>query len=689
MFLRLIAKLGGMTMRICGLASLVAALLAPSVAWASDPPPPSTANQCGRLAKTILPAIAYTHRGPIYPLEAQQRHHHGHVFLRATVDKYGFARQPVVVISSGDGALDQAAIDGVKDRWRWQPPPPECWDNGVVLGLAFGFGLDEPSTHKVFLNSPLYPAVARERKKGGTGKVEYTRSTDNKITDPHVISSTGSPDLDAAMLAVMNDTRLISDGTTSETSKASELIEFVPSNDPDSMAALMGPAITPDLDDLPARQAFFQFPSSSSPLPAPSLANGCGRNAQVILKQSPANGFASLPTLAAATGKQGRTWADVLVDKSGTASEVAIRETSGSQILDDATVQAIKGLWHYEIPPAECAEQGVQMPVRFDWFLDTPRTRVMPGDPGYPEDAAAGKLSGTGTALVKRWANGDIQTTKVVKSTGSPVLDAAMIKIMTMGQFTPGTKRYYQPTSNQVTFDFVGDPDAMRAAAAAPVLAQRTPSRLPPPSTANDCGRSAATDLQPVQTSHVAIPIPIITVKVGLQNLNIRAQGAVHMQVLVDKDGNAASVTVAESSAPPAMERAVTAIVKENYRWDRPPAECADRGVMMTLNYVYTWARPELQIYAGDADYPAAVRQRTMGISGIVNVRFRRDEIDDVKVLAGTNSPDLDAEIVKVASDRLLAILKASPLSVPTSQIYAVMFMPAFVASPKQQAAVK
>jgi hypothetical protein len=146
---------------------------------------------------------------------------------------------------------------------------------------------------------------------------------------------------------------------------------------------------------------------------------------------------------------------------------------------------------------------------------------------------------------------------------------------------------------------------------------------------------------------------------------------------------------VAASSAPPEMERAVTATVKENYRWAPPPPECADRGVMLNVNYIYTWAPEKLQIYANDPAYPEAARAKSMGAAGIVEIRFHRDQIDDAKIIVSTNSPELDAAMIRVASDRLLTEIRADPKPQFNDQNFPLMFMPAFVASPAQQAAQK
>lgn len=668
---------------------VVGAMLAAMPAFAAATPDtdrPSAANGCGRQQIVGLQPIPSTHRIFAYPPEAQRRGQAGTTYLRVLVDKYGTARQVDLVISSGYAILDQASIDAVKDRWRWEPPPAECRESGVIMPVTYVWNLGEPEPDPIYLDNSLYPAEARAQKRGGTGKVEYVISGENKVTEVRVTSSTGSPDLDAAMIAYVKDLNFITSGTVSTNTTVSRRFRFVPRDHPLNIATLMGPAIIPSPADLPGKPYRWQRISSRTP---PSPANGCGRNEAVFLEPSPANFNLSYPVEASATRKEGRVLLDVLVDKGGTASEVTVMQSSGSPILDRAAVEGVRGIWHWEAPPPTCAETGVHLRENIDWNLAGSHVRYMPGDLDYPAEAVAAKLNGSGVVRVERSSDGDLVSVKVVTSTNSSILDAAMIKIATDDfRFTPGTKELRQPAAITVPIDFVSDPNAMQAIAAAAV--RRTAPPPPPPSAANDCGRSATAYLAPVDNSHVLVPIPLVAVNPQDRlhdTFSLRAQGAVRMRVLVDKDGKAASVTVAESSAPPEMERAVTSTVKENYRWDPPPPACADRGVALTVDYVYTWAAPQLQIYADDPNYLDAARQRTMGAAGIVEITFRGDELYSSKILVSSNSPDLDARMIKLVTDQVTPELKANNRRGFVTQAVPVMFMPAFVASPKQQAA--
>jgi TonB family protein len=247
------------------LAGAVLAALAATPAWADDQQPapgadyaPSAANGCGRLKPVYLPVIPSTRYHAPYPEDARDRHQKGHVMLRVLVDKYGFARHPEVVISSGYAQLDQASIDSIQDRWRWEAPPPECAESGVIMSVSYDWGLywaiggkSEDVPRPVYLDNPLYPAEARKYQQGGKGEVEYTISPDNKVSSARVLSSAGSPALDAAMIALIQDWSFPNHGTSSTSYTGRQRFEFIAHDDPDTRKALMGPAIVPDPQYLP------------------------------------------------------------------------------------------------------------------------------------------------------------------------------------------------------------------------------------------------------------------------------------------------------------------------------------------------------------------------------------------------------------------------------------------------------
>lgn len=218
---------------------------------------------------------------------------------------------------------------------------------------------------------------------------------------------------------------------------------------------------------------------------------------------------------------------------------------------------------------------------------------------------------------------------------------------------------------------------------------------LPPPSLANDCGRGAEAFLAPIAASHVAIQIPMSPHKyfsqpVGFgnglqaqQEMYFEEQGAIRLRILVDKYGKAAEVTVTDSSAPPEMEKAVADAVRTYYRWEPPPPECRDSGVIVSIAYLNTWAVPQLQIYNGDPRYPTAAHEHKMGAAGVAQMSFKGpNKVWNARVLISMGSPALDDSMVKTAKDLVTDAIKNRDDRHSITGNFAVMFMPDYLSAP-------
>jgi protein TonB len=83
------------------------------------PPPPPAPPQP---APTQLTAIARTHTLPPYPDLSRKLSEQGSVVLEVTIDTGGNCTDATVQTSSGSQRLDDAAVQWVKARWRWNPP---------------------------------------------------------------------------------------------------------------------------------------------------------------------------------------------------------------------------------------------------------------------------------------------------------------------------------------------------------------------------------------------------------------------------------------------------------------------------------------------------------------------------------------------------------------------------------------
>jgi protein TonB len=86
---------------------------APPVRVAAPPPP------------TELKAIARTHVTPTYPTISQRLGEQGTTTLKVTIGLDGSVSAASIEKSSGSDRLDQAALEYVKARWKWQPPTSE------------------------------------------------------------------------------------------------------------------------------------------------------------------------------------------------------------------------------------------------------------------------------------------------------------------------------------------------------------------------------------------------------------------------------------------------------------------------------------------------------------------------------------------------------------------------------------
>lgn len=170
--------------------------------------------------------------------------------------------------------------------------------------------------------------------------------------------------------------------------------------------------------------------------------------------------FAPYPVASQRLGVQGTTELKVLIDKDGNASEVAVIMSSGSTDLDETSIAAVKGKWRWEPLPPECRDTGVTTHVSFNWTLsnDPKHLRIVFDDPRYPAAARESKLRGFGAVVVKISEASELLDVSIASSTGSAVLDDAMLRAVRGMQFFPQKLNGHpQPTSIVVPVDFLPD----------------------------------------------------------------------------------------------------------------------------------------------------------------------------------------------------------------------------------------
>jgi TonB family protein len=113
-------------MRRLGVACLM--FLLPLRALAADPPPtptlqqpagPANVNPCGGTGPLLRPILS-TRTTPPYPAESQRLGEQGTTMLRVQIAPDGTVADASVATGSGSARLDQAAMDFVKQTYRWE-----------------------------------------------------------------------------------------------------------------------------------------------------------------------------------------------------------------------------------------------------------------------------------------------------------------------------------------------------------------------------------------------------------------------------------------------------------------------------------------------------------------------------------------------------------------------------------------
>jgi TonB family protein len=106
--------------RLSAVAFLLACFLTPSLHAQPAPPLPPGQPQCDGHDARIAPIMA-THVTPPYPAISQRLGEQGTTILRVEIAPDGSVAGDSVDRSSGSQRLDQAALDFVKEHYRWQP----------------------------------------------------------------------------------------------------------------------------------------------------------------------------------------------------------------------------------------------------------------------------------------------------------------------------------------------------------------------------------------------------------------------------------------------------------------------------------------------------------------------------------------------------------------------------------------
>jgi TonB family protein len=127
--------------RITQFATLAFLMAAPGMAYAQD-------QDCkADPTSSILKPIMSTHTNPPYPDVSVMTNEEGRVLMEVLIGTDGVPISTSIVTSSGSLRLDQAAMDQVKNVWRWEPPILHCKPLQLRTRVSMLFSLkDLPTT---------------------------------------------------------------------------------------------------------------------------------------------------------------------------------------------------------------------------------------------------------------------------------------------------------------------------------------------------------------------------------------------------------------------------------------------------------------------------------------------------------------------------------------------------------------
>jgi TonB family protein len=156
------------------MAGLILVLSSPFMVPAhADVPSEVGTNVCGADHPVRPMPIMATHQLPPYPPEAVRLGEQGVSVLKVVITPTGTVMEDSIVQSSGSDRLDSAALDFVKQTWRWQPMP-DC-KTPMSLAVSINWRLrSAPSpidpaiiaklVHFVLASPSDYPAGSQKQK---------------------------------------------------------------------------------------------------------------------------------------------------------------------------------------------------------------------------------------------------------------------------------------------------------------------------------------------------------------------------------------------------------------------------------------------------------------------------------------------------------------------------------------------
>lgn len=177
---------------------------ATSPAWAQD-------GAC-TAPDRLLRAIQGTHTIPPFPSASLMADESGTTLLQVVIETEGIVREASVLQSSGYPRLDAAAMDHVKNIWRWEPPVQHCQPVRVATRVSIHWDArDWPSDQHMptlmTMDVKDYPPGALRRREQGIVSVSVIIAADGSIISS-VGRSSGYPELDQKAMELAKTWRL-------------------------------------------------------------------------------------------------------------------------------------------------------------------------------------------------------------------------------------------------------------------------------------------------------------------------------------------------------------------------------------------------------------------------------------------------------------------------------------------------
>ena len=174
------------------------ALLAASPALAAE-------GTCSAPDQPPRPVLA-THTIPPYPELSVMTSEQGTTLLQVSIGADGVPTKTSVANSSGSLRLDEAAMEHVKDNWRWNAPVKDCKPVAFETRVSVKWDLRDavnngPQIPTVTMSAQDYPAGARQRREQGNVFLMVVVLPDGQVNSI-LTQSSGFPELDAKSLEV-------------------------------------------------------------------------------------------------------------------------------------------------------------------------------------------------------------------------------------------------------------------------------------------------------------------------------------------------------------------------------------------------------------------------------------------------------------------------------------------------------